>query len=207
MHGWIRHPVGAVTVLASAGQDPARGPWGPGSASAFPRCRDLARSSPLALACGGGCFPFPSRSLPPKCPNPLAACATCPCSSHQGHHWAQASLCTWLGACKNLKLGCFSLNLSLTSKSVRLWQLRHRAAFGVPLGQRVGGAVALLARMHGDAPAALALGRWFAAQTWVFPGRGAAPARAAGRVSPSPVPPTCLQVRRAGHGTLFTRGG
>lgn len=68
MHGWIRHPLKAVTTLASVGQDPALGPWGPSGVSAFPRCRDLAGSSPPALACGGGCFPFPSRSVLPECP-------------------------------------------------------------------------------------------------------------------------------------------
>lgn len=101
-------PLGAVTILASAGQDPARGPWGAGGASAFPRCRDLAGSSLQALACREGCFPFLSHSLLQSAPSPLAVCATCPCSSPKDHLWAQASLSTWLGGCGTCSLGHFS---------------------------------------------------------------------------------------------------
>lgn len=166
-----------------------------------PRCSHAAGTSHGApcrrWSVEGDVFSSPAALCLQNAPSPLAAHATCPCASHQGHRWARASPCPWLGGCKNFKLGGFSLNLSLPSKSVQ----PCRAGFGVPLWQR-------LPFWHGCtvmAPTALAPGRWFAAETRVFPGWGAAPAGAAGGVGSSPVPPTCLPVCRAGHGTLFSR--
>lgn len=82
----------------------------------------------------GDVFPSPATLCLQNAPSALAACAACPRSSRQGHCWARASLCMWLGGCKNCKLGCFSLNPSLPSKSIRLCSWGIGLVLGCPFG-------------------------------------------------------------------------
>lgn len=137
MHRWIRHPLGAVTVLAPPGQDPAQRPRGAGGASAFPRCRDL-HGAPCQLS-ERDCFPSQLLRASKVPPAPLLLVPLVPA---RGHLRTQVSPC--IRGCKN-GTERFSPGLCLLEERVAL-QLVQEPGFGVPLLQLVTRSVALSAR-------------------------------------------------------------
>jgi len=192
MHVWIQHPLGAVTTLASAGQDPAQGSLGSRQRLGVPTLQGPRRELPAGAGMGKGMFSLPqplSASGMPRVPWLLVPLVPAPAvKATLGH--ARPCARGWVAA----KHGVLA-RASPCPRRAPGWGIG--LVLGCPFGP-------FRRSRRGDAPAALALRSWFAAKTWVSPGWGAAPAGAAG--AGSPVPPVCLQACRAGGGTLFTPG-